>query len=531
MERAIKFMHIMIDLSLAILAALLLVLSFPDFNFGFLAWVGLVPLLVVISRKKPAYSFILSYLCGALVIAGVFLWILEVPKYTLLHHALLSLYLGLYFGVFGLAFSFIAKRRDLPTAFIAAPFLWISLEYLRGNLFFLALPWPFLSHSQYNYPIIIQFSALTGAYGVSFLIATVNCTITMVCLAIADRLGWTSPANLNFRSNRGIIFIYLKTITLTAAVLIFGQIVISTPIGGDDIKVSVAQGNISMNKKWDRNYIEEVIKTYTGLTRKASMDHPDLIVWPETAIPKSAIKDPRLFSKVQRISVETGNYILAGSANRQKFEKNGEREVKQFNSAVLITPSLKYKPKQHYNKIKLLPFGEYLPQKEIINWSYLGIPPISADTTGTEYKVFSLPNCKFAATICWENTFPNLVRQFVKNGAQFIVNITNEAWFGKSSAPYQFVSMSVFRAVENGVFVVRCANTGISCFIDPRGRIISRVRSLKGEDIFVQGVLTESITTLQSKTLYTRFGDWLIWLSFILSMAFLLISILKTRTV
>jgi apolipoprotein N-acyltransferase len=116
-------------------------------------------------------------------------------------------------------------------------------------------------------------------------------------------------------------------------------------------------------------------------------------------------------------------------------------------------------------------------------------------------------------TICWENLFSDLVRQFVKRGAQFIVNITNEAWFGETAAPYQFLSMSVFRAVENRVYVVRCANTGISCFIDPCGRVVDRVKDENGRDIFVRGIVTGSVIPLESNTIYTRYGDWLVWLS------------------
>jgi apolipoprotein N-acyltransferase len=130
-------------------------------------------------------------------------------------------------------------------------------------------------------------------------------------------------------------------------------------------------------------------------------------------------------------------------------------------------------------------------------------------------------------TICWENIFPDLVRKFVSNGAQFIINITNEAWFGKTAAPFQFVSMNVFRAVENRVFVVRCANTGVSCFIDPFGRIIERVKDKSGHDIFVRGVLSRSVIPLESNTFYTRYGDWLVWVCMVFSVVFILVALFK----
>jgi apolipoprotein N-acyltransferase len=146
---------------------------------------------------------------------------------------------------------------------------------------------------------------------------------------------------------------------------------------------------------------------------------------------------------------------------------------------------------------------------------------------GTEFTVFEGPSFQFGTTICWENIFADLVRKFVKNGAQFIVNITNEAWFGKTAAPYQFVSMSVFRAVENRVYVVRCANTGVSCFIDPHGRIVDRLRDTTGRDLYVQGVLTGTVIPSDYKTIYTRYGDWFVWLCMGSSLALLFFAFLK----
>ena len=179
---------------------------------------------------------------------------------------------------------------------------------------------------------------------------------------------------------------------------------------------------------------------------------------------------------------------------------------------------------QRYKKIRLLPFGEYLPHENVIPWSFIRIPDIVGYIPGEDFTVFALPTFRFGVTICWESIFPDMVRQFVNRGAQFIINITNEAWFGKTAAPYQFVSMSVFRAVENRVFVVRCANTGVSCFIDPRGRVVDRVKDSNGQDIFVRGVKCSSVVPLDSRTLYTRYGDWLVWLSFVCSLAFILFA-------
>ena len=182
---------------------------------------------------------------------------------------------------------------------------------------------------------------------------------------------------------------------------------------------------------------------------------------------------------------------------------------------------------QRYDKIRLFPFGDYLPYKGILPWSFIGVPNISGYIPGEKYTLLELPNAQFGVTICWENIFPDLVRQFVKNGAQFIVNMTNEAWFGETAAPYQFVAMSVFRAVENRVYVVRCGNTGVSCIIDPYGKVVDRVKDENGKDIFVRGVLKGSIIPSKNKTFYTQHGDWPAWLSLAFSTVLLFVTIIK----
>ena len=150
---------------------------------------------------------------------------------------------------------------------------------------------------------------------------------------------------------------------------------------------------------------------------------------------------------------------------------------------------------------------------------------------GKKHTIFSLPPYRFGVTICWENIFADNVRQFIEEGAQFVINLTNEAWFGKSSAPYQFLSMSVFRAVENKVFVVRCTNTGISCLIDPCGRIVNRLKDKSGRDIFIRGVLTGDVIPHEQKTIYLRYGDWLAWLCVLAAGCSVFITLLRRKSV
>lgn len=293
--------------------------------------------------------------------------------------------------------------------------------------------------------------------------------------------------------------------------------------------MSLVQGNIEQIKKWDPRYAHEIMKIYANLTEQASKDQPALIVWPETATPGSINEDIKLLIEVRNITMKAGTYLLLGSAAHQKFHEKQIKGFKYLNSAFLIRPEPKLLKQQRYDKIRLFPFGEYLPLKGIIPWSILNVRESSDYTPGAEFTIFETPTFRFGSIICWENVFPDLFRQFVRRGSQFIVNITNEAHFGKTAAPYQLVSISVFRAVENRIFVVRCANTGISCIIDPHGRIVDRIKDDKGQDIFVRGVMSGWIIPLDSRTIYTRYGDWMVWVVLVGTLIFLIVSFFKKR--
>jgi apolipoprotein N-acyltransferase len=201
---------------------------------------------------------------------------------------------------------------------------------------------------------------------------------------------------------------------------------------------------------------------------------------------------------------------LLGSAQQRKLRPPRKDAWGSYNSAFLLPPDGRG-AEQRYDKVRLMPFGEYLPWSHILPWSLMNIEERGAFHPGKVFTVFETPTFRFGTTICWENLFPDLTRRFVLEGAQFIVNITNIAHFGKSAVPYQVASINAFRAVENRVYVVRCTNTGVSCFIDPYGRIVSRVMNDSGRDIFVRGILTEPVSIAGKQTVYTLYGDWFVW--------------------
>jgi apolipoprotein N-acyltransferase len=522
-------LKIIIGIFVACISGILLFAAFPSYDYSILAWFALVPLFFVLASCKPLHAFFISVIFGVVLYTGIFWWMFDLPKYRLLHHAILGVYLTPLMGFFGLAFCLIAKRLGHASALFAAPFLWVAMEYARSNLSFLSLPWSILAHSQYQHPILIQIANLAGVHCVSFLIVLVNSAIAAAIYFFLLRLDILKQVKVErFSKKAGAALMGAGAFIFTSS-LLYGYIMITKPIEGQRINISVVQGNIEQPKKWDPKYASSIMDTYADLTQKASLQKPDIIVWPETATPRSISENYGLYRQVSEIALKAGAPLLLGSSGRQKIseKKNSNpSDRKYLNSAFLIRSRGVKEKHQRYDKIRLLPFGEYMPMKDTISWSYFRIPEVKGFAPGAEHTIFRLPDFRFGVTICWENIFPDIVRQFVNNGAQFIVNLANEAWFGKTAAPYQFLSMSVFRAVENRIFVVRCVNTGISCFIDPCGRVIDRVRDKNNLDIFVSGVLTKPVVPLESKTFYSRYGDYFAWVCLLGTLIFLLQAVL-----
>ena len=293
------------DLLLVFMSGAMVVLSFPSFDLGMLAWVGLVPLLFALHGKSYLKGFFMVLFCGMLFWTGLVYWLMNVPKYTLLHYVILMPYLGCFFGLFGLRFSFISKRWGITPAHVAAPFVWVVLDYIRTHFFWLALPWGMLAHSQYHYPAIIQIASYTGAYGVSFLVMAVNSALTLAVLTLSRRWVSAGESAPEIPSGRIVTAMVLVTTVMVAGSLLYGRTMLSKPIEGDQIKISVVQGNIPQDKKWDKKFAAFIMQTYADLTLEASKQKPALIAWPETATPVAINLDRRIYAEVWRIAQKT----------------------------------------------------------------------------------------------------------------------------------------------------------------------------------------------------------------------------------
>ena len=472
---------------LAMLSGVLLAFSFPGFNLEFLAWFAFVPLFFAVKGKKAAVAFLLFYLCGIVFWLLIIYWLIHVTFFGLI---LMVLYLALYFGVFGfLACRFLFLT---PTYYLlTTSAIWVLLEYLRSHLL-TGFGWALLGYSQYLTLPAIQIADITGVWGVSFVVMAINIAI----FTIIDK-----------KKSLFTTYYILPAIVLLAT-LGYGYYQlyhVPRSAHGTPIRISVIQGNIPQELKWQPMSHRFILDSYISLSKEAAKDKPDLIIWPEASSPGFLGQDNWIFENIFGAAKYLDINLLLGTVT---FQDNN-----YFNSAILVDNNGKVV--ERYDKIHLVPFGEYIPLKKMFVFLETAVP-IGDFVAGKEYTLFSLDSRleardprKFAVLICFEDIFPELSRQFVKKGADFLVNITNDAWFGKTSSPYQHLSASVFRAVENRVFLMRAANTGISGFINPVGKIISTVADRKEGEIFVSGYKSQEILPQKREgiTFYARYGD------------------------
>jgi len=460
---------------LSVLSAFLLSLTFSSHNLGIFAWVAFLPLFIALEKKSFLLSFAISYLCGVIFWSCTLYWLIHV---TLIGQVVLIFYLAFYFGIFG-CLVYLFRNLTLSVYLFFIPSAWVLLEYLRSYLF-TGFPWAVLGLSQYRNLPLIQFADITGAWGVSFLIVLVN-IVFYLCLR----------RKLSAR-------VVLSGVIILVACLIYGFYNLARhPVNhaGNKVKVSVIQGNIPQDLKWDPKAVNFILDSYSGLTSASAKDSPELIIWPEASVPGILGEDELIFEQVFSLAHTLDTDLLVGTVTHSRGS--------YYNSALFIERS--GKGNKIYNKLHLVPFGEYIPLKK--TFPFLQAFAVIGDIApGREFTIFTKP-ANFGVLICFEDLFPELSRQFIKKGAKFLVNITNDAWYKEGSAPYQHFSASVFRAVENRVYLARAANTGISGFISPAGRILQVVQNANHKKIFVNGFVTQDIYFPSGKSFYSSFGD------------------------
>lgn len=458
-------------------SGLVLGAAFPPLPFGFLSYVALIPLLLSAERLRGRAAFGAGFVQGIFFYGSTLYWIGWITPPGM---AGAAIYMSLFRGLFLWTFARAVRRYGIAGTW-SAPFLWVAFEYFN-SLGDMGFPWVVLGNSQTAYLWLIQYAEVTGVYGVSFWIVLVNLSIMMLWRNRARRRVWAVALAVLFAGPAANGYLALKD---------------------DPDEQAVAVGLVQPD-------MPPVAKEYRGfdynfgklkpMTAEAAGQGAKLVVWPETAV---GYLKGELYrhhrERVQAMVDSLGIYLYTGA-----YRLEAGDPVKVFNSSFLFVPERGISG--YYDKTRLVPFGERAPFPEILPFlrkiRFAGGGFVGGNwDSGETRTVFDGPDARFSALICYDSVFPGFVRSFVDLGAEFLVIITNDGWFGRTSGPYQHAEAAVFRAIENRRDVVRCANTGVSTFIDAWGRKSGTT------GIFHPAVLTQGVTPRTAKTFYTKYGD------------------------
>ncbi|MBF0338021.1 MAG: apolipoprotein N-acyltransferase [Nitrospirae bacterium] len=489
-------------------------MSFPKPDLYPLAWVGLAPLLISI-RYPTTSARTAGFITGLIFFFGTQYWIYHSINHfghvpfviSILVVIVLCAYEGIYTSLFATLVRFTHQKTQLPLN-LATATLWVGGEYLRG-IVFTGFPWSLLGYTQYKVLPLIQIADITAVYGLSFLIAYANALITDII---------ASWMNVNaFRRNLAMETLMFAVIM--GCVLWYGTIKLKDIPKGNPVTISVIQGNLRQDMKWDERFRNYCFSRYEALSSQAAKNNPQLIVWPESALPFLFMSEEEYTNRLLEFHKTLNTHLLFGSDLVRGYKNN--KTLALSNSAVLLSPT--GKTLYTYDKIKLVPFGEYIPLKDVLGFIDKLVVSIGEFIKGNNRNVAKTPFGTFATLICYEIIFPNLVREFYRYGGDFIVTITNDAWFGQTSGPYQHFAMAVLRTVENRKPLIRAANTGISGFVDSSGRVQSKT------ELFETVALTDTINKDGSMTFYTAYGNVFVTLCNILNLL-IVIKLIKKQS-
>ncbi len=509
---------------LVLLSSVLQVLIFPLPGMYILSWVALAPLILALLRAgpvgalevdgslnlqaaKPGQAFLLAYVSGILWYAGTCYWIYDTmhqygglsAPLALLALFLFCLYLGLYHGLFGLLFSLTAgPGRDNRLALAAAPFLWVGVELARTLI--TGFPWNLLGTAQVDNISLSRITTWTGVYGVSFEIMLVNVAVAAAFLVPKRKRGTLLVASL-----------------AAAAVLQAGRLVGAPPLLTDHAALLV-QENLPVDATWTRDTFERTLRELADLSVKSAVynspagpdskpAHVDLIVWPESPAPFYT-SDPLFRDAVSAVARESHSWLVTGAiGSTPAVHITSASQV--FNSAALISPAGDWTAR--YDKVHLVPFGEYLPFPRLFAFAGGLTKEVGEFSAGTLREPLNAGATRLGVFVCYESVFPGEVRQFADHGAQVLVNLSNDGWYGDTGAYAQHLNQTRMRAIENDRWILSATNTGVTASIDPYGRTVARLPRKVRAALVAPYALT-SVTTF-----YTRHGDWFAWLCAIIS--------------
>ena len=504
--------------ALAVASGLALGLAFPKFDYGLLAWIAFVPLFYVLEGENLRRVFGWAWLQGFASYIGSLYWIpIPLHDFADVQMGLAILPMLLLAGIVAIdtavaiwAGEFAARRTRIP-AVLTMPIAWTAVEWVR-TYFPVGFPWNLVGYTAYRNLELIQFAEFTGVYGVSALIVFFNAVVYLVIFR---------------RGTSRLQTISLSSLTVMMVALVaFGAWRIANlknaPAEGT-LKVAMVQANIPQSLKWDPKFLPQSYGVYQEETTNAAKRGADLITWPEAAAaflflpddryPAALAEDAAYRQKLLTMAQNIGVPILFGAPALAQLDG----QLGFYNRAYLV--SAKGEVVAHYDKMQLVPFGEYVPARSILGFFVNRVVKGLGDMVpGDQQTLFSVKGAKLGVLICYESIFPDFTRREVNLGANILVNITNDAWYGESSAPFQVLAMAALRSVETKVPMVRTANTGISALIEPSGRITNRT------PLFKRGTEIVDVSFRPVRTVYTMVGDLFAEICVVLTMIGLLIA-------
>ncbi|MCX8056109.1 MAG: apolipoprotein N-acyltransferase [Ignavibacteria bacterium] len=521
------------NIFLSLLSGVLLSLSFPPFETGFFAYFGLVPLLIFLNRAKNyrellIFTYLSMLVFHALTLYWIGGWTSKTDPFMMIGSVALILVHPFFYWIPFVFFRLIKIHLGNKSALFAFPFLWNSLEYLR-SVDDTAFPWLTLGNTQSYYLPLIQITSIIGVYGLSFLIVVFNVLL------------YAAYKNFRYESFRFTLNKLSIIVIILVSLFIYGKVILNDAIyDGKKITVGIVQPDFDPWEKWE-DEVNPQIDVYLQLSDSAVKNGAELIVWPESALPvyllsgnyPEEVKRIKDFCRTNNVAIATGlplvHFYFSDEMKKEhsKISRDSSYYYDTYNGVVLFLPDSDLI--QEYGKMNLVPFAErapyldYLPfLGDLIKWS-VGISNWSVWDKQTifNFKTRDGDSAKFAASVCYESIFPSFNSEFVKKGAQFLVVVTNDSWYGKSSGPYQHKQFAVFRAIENRRWIVRSANGGISCIIDPFGRTIFETK------LFERTYFTGEIYLNNEITYYVQYRDLISYLSLIFSGFFILLSFIK----
>lgn len=488
--------------ALALLSGVLLVASFPKYGHPAFGWIALAPLILAVGRTRRVAglhgAFAAGWLTGIVYFTGCVYWVVGVMQQygglptpvAVAVGALLVAYLALYPALFAAILGAAVHRFGMQ-ALWAAPVIWVSTEWSRA-VFLTGFPWVPLGSSQATVLPVVQAASVVGVYGLSALLALVG---TVAAIAVA------APGRRSRQATLGVA-------VLVAAVMAAGTwrvLRAEWTSTGETLRVGLVQGNVAQDQKYDPAFATAIMDRYLNLSREAIAAGAQLVVWPEASTPFYLEAEGRKAAPIRRLALETATPFLIGT-DEYVPARDGHPEH-FYNSASLVGAD--GRSRGSYRKMHLVPFGEYVPLQSMLFFVKPLVEAVSNFSAGAEPVVFDAGRAKLSVAICYESVFPWLARDFVENGAQLLAVITNDAWFGRSSAAYQHFEQGAVRAVEQGRYLVRAANTGISGAVDPYGRVLTR------SGLFEPAMLSVDVRVHAGRTIYSRIGDVVVWASLI----------------